>query len=98
ADRIRMEIEKSPYRVIICGDFNDAPNSYAYNKIGSGFKNAFVKKGYGLSRTFSGIAPTLRIDNIFVDPQFSVEQFTRVKKVLSDHFPIVADIGIETKR
>jgi endonuclease/exonuclease/phosphatase family metal-dependent hydrolase len=95
ADRVRAEIDKSPYKVIVCGDFNDVPNSYAYEKIGDGLQNAFVQKGVGLSRTFSSIAPTLRIDNIFVSDAFSVNQFVRVYKKLSDHFPIIADIGSE---
>jgi len=92
ADRIKEEIDKSPYPVIVCGDFNDVPNSDAYEKIGSGLQNAFEKKGAGLGRTFSGIASTLRIDNIFVDPKYQVNQFMVVSKKLSDHFPIIADI------
>lgn len=94
ADRIKVEIDKSPYPVIICGDFNDVPNSYAYEKIGDGLQNAFVEKSCGLGRTFTDIAPTLRIDNIFMSKAFSVNQYTRINKKLSDHFPIVADIGI----
>ena len=92
ADRIKEDIDKSPYPVIVCGDFNDVPNSYAYEKIGRGLQNAFEKKGTGLGRTFSGIASTLRIDNIFVDPKYQVNQFVCVSKKLSDHFPIIADI------
>ena len=92
AERIREEMDKSPYPIILCGDFNDVPNSYAYHHIGKGMKNAFAEKGAGLGRTFSGIAPTLRIDNIFVNRQFDVEQYLRVKKRLSDHFPILTDI------
>lgn len=95
ADRIRDEINKSPYPVIISGDFNDVPNSYAYYKIGKGYKNAFVEKGSGLGRTFSGISPILRIDNIFVDKRFAVNQFTIIKKRLSDHFPIFADLDLK---
>lgn len=93
ADRVKVEIDKSPYPVIVCGDFNDVPNSYAYEKIGDGLQNAFVEKGSGLGRTFSGIAPTLRIDNIFVGKVFTVNQFIRIPKKLSDHFPIIADVG-----
>jgi endonuclease/exonuclease/phosphatase family metal-dependent hydrolase len=48
ADRIRAEIDISPYPVIVTGDFNDVPNSYAYHAIGRGMKNAFVEKGAGL--------------------------------------------------
>lgn len=97
ADRIKEEMDKSPYPVMVCGDFNDVPNSYAYHTIGNGLKNAFAEKGSGLGRTFSGIAPTLRIDNIFVDPRFSVEQFVRIQKKLSDHFPVITDIQLNKK-
>lgn len=93
SDRIKAEINKSPYPVIVCGDFNDVPNSYAYETIGDRLTNAFVERGAGLGRTFSGIAPTLRIDNIFLSKSFSVNQYTRVEKKLSDHFPVIADIG-----
>ncbi|MBL7700886.1 MAG: endonuclease/exonuclease/phosphatase family protein [Ferruginibacter sp.] len=97
ADRIRAEIAKSPYPVIVTGDFNDVPNSYAYHTIGGGMDNAFVKKGSGLGRTFSGISPVLRIDNIFVDRKMKVLQFNLLKKKLSDHFPIIADVEMNKK-
>jgi endonuclease/exonuclease/phosphatase family metal-dependent hydrolase len=92
ANFIKDEINHSPYPVIVCGDFNDVPNSYSYETIGAGLQNAFVEKGYGIARTFTTISPTLRIDNIFADKKFTVVQFTRVKKLLSDHFPILTDL------
>ncbi len=92
SERIKEEVDKSPYPVIVCGDFNDVPNSYAYKTIGSGMKNAFTEKGAAIGRTFSGISPTLRIDNIFADKNFDVKQYVRIKKKLSDHFPIIADL------
>lgn len=95
ADRIRAAIDKSPYPVIVCGDFNDVPNSYAYNTIGSSMQNAFAEKGHGIGRTFSSISPTLRIDNIFVAGKFPVTQYTRINKKLSDHFPVFADIEMK---
>jgi endonuclease/exonuclease/phosphatase family metal-dependent hydrolase len=92
SERIKQEMDKSPYPVIICGDFNDVPNSYSYRTIGNGMKNAFTEKGSAIGRTFYGISPTLRIDNIFVDERFDVEQYISIKKKLSDHFPIIADV------
>jgi endonuclease/exonuclease/phosphatase family metal-dependent hydrolase len=97
ADRIRTEIDKSPYPVMVTGDFNDVPNSYAYYTIGNNMKDAFVEKGNGLGRTFSGISPVLRIDNIFADKKMNVLQFKLVKKKLSDHFPIMADVAMPEK-
>ncbi len=94
SERIKEEMDKSPYPVIVCGDFNDVPNSYAYTTIGKGMQNAFAEKGSGIGRTYSGIAPTLRIDNIFLDYKFEVKQFTRINKKLSDHFPVITDAAI----
>ncbi len=95
SDVIRAEISLSPYPVIVCGDFNDVPNSYAYYTIGQGLTNTFAEKGTGIGRTFSGISPTLRIDNIFVGPEFSVMQFDRYNKQISDHFPIICDLSFQ---
>ncbi len=95
SDRIKKAMNESPYPLIACGDFNDVPNSYAYNTIGTGLNNAFAEKGSGIGRTFSGISPTLRIDNIFMDKRFEVEQYIRIKKKMSDHFPIIADVKFE---
>ncbi len=91
AESIKNEMNKSPYPIIVCGDFNDVPASYAYETIGKDMQNAFVKKGTGIGRTFSAISPTLRIDNIFVDNHFTIEQYTRISQRLSDHFPVIAD-------
>ncbi len=92
SEKIKTEINRSPYPVIVCGDFNDVPNSYAYHTIGNNMHNAFSEKGFGVGRTFSGISPTLRIDNIFTDKVFNIVQYTCIQKKLSDHFPIICDI------
>lgn len=94
SNRICDEIHKSPYPIILCGDFNDVPNSYAYLNIGKEMKNAFVEKGSGIGNTYDGIASTLRIDNIFASKRFDVIQYVRTIKQLSDHFPIVSDLKI----
>ena len=91
---VKDEMNHSPYPIIFCGDFNDVPVSYAYETIGKGLQNAFVEKGSGIGKTFGSLAPTLRIDNIFLDTIFRVDQFTRIKKSLSDHYPIIADVEI----
>jgi len=93
SERIKQAMDASPYPVIVCGDFNDVPNSYAYSTVGKGMKNCFAEKGSGIGRTFYSISPTLRIDNIFTDPRFETTQFVRIKKKLSDHFPIIADLS-----
>jgi endonuclease/exonuclease/phosphatase family metal-dependent hydrolase len=92
ADTIRKYIEQSPYPVIVCGDFNDVPGSYAYRTVKGNLQDAFVEKGVGISRTFTRLSPTLRIDNIFADKSFEVEDYQCIPKTLSDHFPVIATI------
>jgi endonuclease/exonuclease/phosphatase family metal-dependent hydrolase len=92
SEHLKEEINQSPYPVIVCGDFNDVPNSYAYATIGKGLQNSFAQKGSGIGRTYSHISPTLRIDNIFADKRFTIQQHVRVDKDVSDHFPIIADM------
>lgn len=95
ADLVRAEIEKSPHPVIVTGDFNDVPNSYTYYTISQGMQDAFLKKGFGIGRTYSGISPTLRIDYILVGKEFKVQQFHRIVRQLSDHYPLVADLRLK---
>ncbi len=96
ADFVHQKIKESPYPVIICGDFNDVPNSYTYFTIKDDLKDAFLNKGTGLGRTFQYLSPTLRIDYIFSDKKFEVKQFNRIKVPYSDHYPIVADLLLST--
>jgi endonuclease/exonuclease/phosphatase family metal-dependent hydrolase len=97
ADVARKIMDDSPYPVVFCGDLNDIPNSYTYFTIRGDMQDAFLKKGFGIGRTFSSLSPTLRIDYIFADNQFSIKQFTRVAKNLSDHFMILADVELNKK-
>ena len=60
-------------------------------------QDAFLEKGFGIGRTFSSLSPTLRIDYILTDDQFSIKQFTRIVKYLSDHFMIMADVELKKK-
>lgn len=92
ANIVREAIDRSPYPSIICGDFNDVPNSYAYFRIRGERQDAFLKKGFAVGRTFISLAPTLRIDYILPDRNFEVKQFDMVDEDLSDHIMLVSDL------
>jgi len=87
-------LEDSPNPVILCADLNDVPNSYTYHTVRGSMQDAFLKKGFGIGRTFTGLSPTLRIDYIFADQNFKIRQFNRVSKKLSDHYMLVADVEL----
>ena len=95
ADFITTKIKESPYPVIICGDFNDVPNSYTYFTVKGNLQDAFLQKGWGFGRTFRYISPTLRIDYILADKKSEIKQFSEIKVPYSDHYPVVADFGME---
>jgi endonuclease/exonuclease/phosphatase family metal-dependent hydrolase len=97
ADLVSQKINESPNPVIVCGDFNDVPNSYTYFKIKGSLQDAFLKKGTGFGRTFQYLSPTLRIDFILADKNFNVEQYNRLKVPYSDHYPVVADLSTQPK-
>jgi len=92
AELVSEKIKESPYPSLICGDFNDVPNSSTYFKIKGNFQDAFLQKGFFIGRTFRFISPTLRIDYILADKKFTVTQFQRIKVPYSDHYPIEADL------
>ena len=91
AEMLHEKIKESPYPVIVCGDFNDVPNSYTYYTAKGNLLDAFLKKGSGFGRTFRFISPTLRIDYILADKKFEVTGFNKIEVNYSDHYPIIAD-------
>ncbi len=93
AREIREKIDESPYSVIICGDFNDTPVSYAYQTMRGNFSDAFVNSGEGFGRTYVGKLPSFRIDNIFYSDRFDSYNFkTYFDFKMSDHLPISCDL------
>ena len=95
ADIVRTALDKSPYPSVICGDFNDVPNSYTYFHIRGKRQDVFLEKGFGIGRTYIAMAPTLRIDYILPDHHFFIHQFDMVDEDLSDHLMLVADISLK---
>ncbi|TAH13151.1 MAG: hypothetical protein EAZ12_01895 [Sphingobacteriia bacterium] len=95
ADLVQKAIEESPYPSVITGDFNDVPNSYTYFNIRGEMQDAFLKKDFGIGRTFISLAPTLRIDYILAGNQFEIKQFDMVDEALSDHIMLLADIRLK---
>lgn len=92
---IRKHMDKSPFRIILCGDFNDTPTSFAYNKLSQGLNDTFVKSGSGLGTTYSGKLPNLRIDYIFADPYITILRHDLIRSYISDHFPIASTLEIQ---
>lgn len=96
AEIIAQEIKDSPYRVIVCGDFNDMPVSYTYNTICSKnkLKDSFINSGAGMGVTFRDNLYRFRIDYILMDQRFSYSNHTIEKVKYSDHYPVWCYISL----
>ncbi len=94
ADVVNREINSAKRASIMCGDFNDVPNSYTYFTIRGLRQDAFLQKDFGIGKSYNALAPTLRIDYILPDSTFQVQQFDMVDEDLSDHSMLVSDLRL----
>jgi endonuclease/exonuclease/phosphatase family metal-dependent hydrolase len=92
-DEVIKHIQGSPYPVIICGDFNDTPFSYAYQQIKGNLKDSFIERGNGFGVTYNGPIPTLRIDYILGSPSLNFLSHKIINSKVSDHYPILSEIS-----
>ncbi|MCX6326217.1 MAG: endonuclease/exonuclease/phosphatase family protein [Bacteroidia bacterium] len=90
AQVVKDHVNRSPFPVIVAGDFNDTPVSYSYRKIRKGLNDSFVNSGYGAGFTYKGNYPPNRIDYILYDNALINSYFEIIKVRYSDHYPIVA--------
>lgn len=91
--RVRESMLSSAYPVIVAGDFNDTPASYAYGTISEGYQDAATCKGQGMSGTFAESPYPIRIDHVLVDKRLLVGSYTRFRKPYSDHYPVMAEFS-----
>lgn len=95
ADELELHIAASPYPVMVCGDFNDPPFSYAYQTIRGELNDAFVEKGSGFGNTYTGFPIPFRIDFILHSNTLNCNSYECKEIRLSDHFPIVSEFTLE---
>ena len=89
-------IEKSPYPVILAGDFNSVPNSYEYYTISGVLKDCFLESGTGLATSFHDYKIPIRIDYVFSSENLksTYYQVDRSQK-LSDHYPVLVKFSLK---
>ncbi len=95
AETLSKLIKKSPYPIILCGDFNDVPVSYTYQTLKSNLKDSFVSAGQGIGNTYIGKFPSFRIDYIFYSKELECKSFNIHKEKLSDHYPLTGEFYLK---
>lgn len=89
-EMIVAHMKTSPYRIILCGDFNDTAASYAYQQLTRNLEDAFLEKGFGIGRTYAGKWPQFRIDYILHDKKLKCSRYIKTDPTYTDHHPITA--------
>jgi endonuclease/exonuclease/phosphatase family metal-dependent hydrolase len=91
AELVATFLGETPYKTIVCGDFNDVPLSYTYNTIAKDLDDTFSKMANGFAYTYNTRYKLLRIDHILVSPSIDVASYEVDNKVkLSDHYPVIS--------
>jgi endonuclease/exonuclease/phosphatase family metal-dependent hydrolase len=89
-DMIVLHMKRCPYKIILCGDFNETAASYSYEQLSKRLKDSFIEKGFGFGRTYAGKWPQFRIDYILHDKKLHCSKYKRSDETFTDHYPITA--------
>ncbi len=95
AELVAEEVARSPYPVLLAGDFNDGPVSYARQQFQPYLNDAYTGCGPFLGATYVGDIPGMRIDFILHSPAFDCIDFTTDEVVLSDHRSIHSTLQLQ---
>lgn len=89
---LRRTIDKLKGPLIICGDFNDVPESYAYRLLkGTDMKDAYVETGFGPLVTYNQHAFWFHLDQILYRGELKALSVRKGNTKVSDHYPLIAE-------
>jgi len=91
--QMKVEMAKSPYRILVCGDFNDTPASFCYHTMSSHLNDAFLCTGFGIGPTYSGFFTPYRIDYILLDKKLHASDYKTLCEKYSDHYAVTCRIS-----
>ena len=91
--RVMDAVESSPHPVILCGDFNDTPASWALARCRQTLRDSHDVQFLTLDGTWQGALPGVRIDHVLVGPQRSVQSHRTGGDGLSDHRYVSVGLG-----
>lgn len=90
ADSVACAIRRNRTRyMIVCGDINDSPVSYAHRVVGRGLIDAYREAGFGPGFSYNRNHFYFRIDHLFVSNGFRVVKCEVDRSIRSsDHYPL----------
>ena len=85
AQQLAASVSKSPYPVILCGDFNDVPWSYPYRHLSANLTDAFLQSGSGWGATWQRFGDLFRIDYLLCSKYIQTHHYQLFANDWSDH-------------
>ena len=76
-------------KLLVCGDFNDMPISYAYKKMKGSLTDAYTSTGLGPGITYYENMFLFRIDYILHSNNLKAHKTTIDRVKYSDHYPVL---------
>ena len=95
ANMIASHIETCKYSLIVCGDFNDTPVSYVYERLSANLLDAFCESGSGIGSTYINKYSTFRIDFILHSNDIQSFNYNSPQIKLSDHYPVQCSMQLK---
>lgn len=93
AEKVAEFLSNTPYKVVVCGDFNDVPLSYTYATISRNLTDTFSAIKGGFAYTYNTKYRLLRIDNILVSPSVEIISYEVDNNAdFSDHYPVISRV------
>ena len=93
ADLVRAKIGELGKNVIVCGDFNDTPCSYAYRTIrGDDFADTYEQCGFLPTITYHENRFWLKIDHLLYRGDMQAVGIERADVKVSDHYGMMASL------
>lgn len=95
-DKVKNEIQAHSQNIImVCGDFNDTPASYAYRQMKHGLSDAFQSAGSGYSYTFNELFKLFRMDYLMHGKELIGVRYGSPKLKFSDHNPVTVELAFD---
>lgn len=91
AERIALWVKAfKDDNIILCGDFNDVPGSYAYRTIRSvGLRDAYLDTAFGPTITYNANRFYFHIDQMMYGGELKAVNIERGDIPCSDHYPLL---------
>lgn len=92
AQVLREIIDNIQGPLILCGDFNDVPESYAWRLLkGDDLNDAYCETGFGPLVTYNQHMFWFHLDQIFYRGNLKALSVKKGKLKASDHYPLIAE-------